>query len=542
MKNSVNDRSEIKDFLSRYGFFIISLGYLLIAFALLPDYGLGFDSPKNFREGWINLNYLLTGRAALNDQLSLAFQIHGAFFFMIADIFKRILSDGLGWLDPISAQHAFLPVLVFFFINLYYAFLQKKTEPQVAFLTCALLLTIPSFFGHTFNNIKDIPLLVFFSLSILCFYEWHNSGFQRSRYLYGAFFGLGLTLLSKLYAILIPVIWVLWLTVLKLRSYHKKDMTEAELLPSKRLLRRENILRGLIGFALVLALAALFFMPAFYSIEEKMIFLKIKSRVAKKLMTHGNQGWSFYPWIQVFYIMPILTLATAVLGVIKTLLQKSLNTLSALMLTWFFTVMFAACTPFFPVYHGIRLFMVFLVPFSFFSATGVTFTVEFLGKTSPIKKTWGTWLLGILLVAFQIAGITQTHPYETTFFNCLAGGLKGAQEKNVPDAADYWLISYREAVRWINEKAPQNANLLVPGSDSFLLLEYYPLRKDVRFDLVRAATLPKNSFLMIASGEGPWVNVTPVMKACIQKEMSRMMKVHEIQRQGGNILTIYYKP
>ena len=527
----------IKKFVERYGFLIFSLCFLAFAFWLLPDYGLGFDSPKNFNEGRINLNYLLTGDTPLQDQRILPYQIHGAFFFMVSDLFKRILSDSLGWLDPVSAQHAFLPVLVFFFMNLFYAFLRKRTDPRTAFLTCALLLTTPPFWGHLFNNIKDIPLFVFFSLSLFSFYEWRASGFQRSRYLYGTFLALGLTLLSKLYALLIPILLALWLVFPKLLPSRR-----TEPLPTGKLWTRQNLLHGLMGASLVLALLALFFMPAFFPITEKMIFWRIKVREAKRLMENGTQGWSFYPWIQVFYIMPVLTLAMAVLGMIKTLLQKSLSALSTLMLTWFLTVMFVACTPLFPVYHGIRLFMVILVPFCFFAVMGVTGAAELLGKITSLKKTWGIWLLGVLLIAFQIAGIAQTHPYETTFFNRLAGGLKGAQEKHIPDAADYWLTSYREAVRWINRNAPPNAFLWVPGHDSFYMIRFYTFRKDLQYNFVRQTPLPGNSFLIIHPGEACWVDIAPDMRKNIEGELSRMTKTHEIRRQDGEILAIYYKP
>ena len=533
------DRSSLRNLLSRYGFFILSLVYLLIAFKLLPDYGLGFDSPKNFDEGRVNLNYLLTGNTSVHDQISLTYQIHGAFFFMVADLFKRVLSDGLGWLDPVSARHAFLPILIVFFMNFYYTFLKKRTGAWIAGLACVLLLTTPVFFGHTFNNIKDIPLVVCFSLSIFCFYEWRASDFQKLRYFYGFFLAFGLSFLSKFYAILIPVLLILWLALLKelpIRGLGQE--------PSRAggLWTRKNLFHGLLGLALVLLLVVLFFMPAFYPIKEKALFWQLKVLSAKRLMQHGTQGWSFYPWIQVFFIMPVLTLAMAALGMIKTFLEKPLSALSALMLAWFFTVMFAACTPLFPVYHGIRLFMVFLVPFCFFSATGVAFGADLLGKASPLKKTLGILLLGGSLIAFQVIGIVQTHPYETTFYNRLAGGLKGAQEKNVPDAADYWLSSYREAVQWVNEKAPPNAYLLVPGPDSYLLLKYYPIRKDILFDMIRSPILPAKSFLLIASGQASWVNVPPDKQESILKEMGRMMKAHEIRRQNGNILTIYYKP
>lgn len=537
MKEPYNVPNGFKDFLRRYGFLIFSAGYLLLAFRLLPDFGLGFDSPKNFEEGRINLDYLLTGRTLPQDQILITYQVHGAFFFMVADLFKRILSDHLGWLAPLPARHAFLPILVFLFVNAYFAFLKKRTGAWTASLTCLLLLTVPPFFGHAFYNIKDIPLLVCFSISVLFFYEWRQSGFRKLFYLYGFFLAAGLTLLSKFYALLIPVILVLWLFVLK-----QVPGCEGSLGPSSAggLRTRKNLYHASIGIALAAILVLFFFMPAIYSIEDKMIFLSIKAKIIKNLVRQ-TQGWSLFPWIQLACTLPILTQAAAFLGMVRSFLKRSPDALRMLMLVWFFTVILTACTPLFPVYNGIRLFMVFLVPFCFFAAEGAVFASELLGRLSPLRNNWGAGILGILLIAFQIGGIIETHPYESTFFNRLAGGLRGAQEKNIPDASDYWLTSYREAVQWINRKAPPNANLLVPGPDSRLLLRYYPTRKDIPVDMVQSAQIPGNSFLLVAPGEASWVNVPRDHQRAIMNAIPGMIKAHEIRRQNGTILTIYYK-
>jgi len=541
MEHPTDIFKKIKNFTDRYGFPIFSLGFLLLGFKLLPDYGLGFDSPKNFEEGLINLNYLLTGHAALKDQFSLAFQIHGAFFFMISEIFTRIFCNGLGWLDPLSARHAIAPVLIFIFTNIYYSFLRKRTGATTAFLACTILLTFPVFFGNTFINIKDVPLFVCFSLAVLSFYEWRDSGFQRSRYLYGFFLALGLALLSKLYAVMLFAVLALWLATLQWQSRSKKGATSSETPNLKQLWSRRNIYHSLAGCTMVLVLIALFFMPAVYSVEDKIIFFRIKGRVVDKLVTYGNQGWSLYPWIQVLFVTPVLTLVMATFGMMETLLEKSRTAFSLLMLSWFFLVMFTACTPLFPVYHGIRLFMVVLIPLCFFTAVGIMGAAELVGKIVPIKKTWGIWFLGALLIAFQIAGIVQTHPYETTFFNGLAGGLRGAQKKRIPDSGDYWLTGYCEAMRWLNKNVPSGADLLVPSNDDLRLIRYYPLRNDLYLNRITQTPLPRNSFLILEPGETCWVNVPKILRKKIEAEVSSMKKVHEIRRQGGEILTIYYK-
>ncbi len=44
------------------------------------------------------------------------------------------------------------------------------------------------------------------------------------------------------------------------------------------------------------------------------------------------------------------------------------------------------------------------------------------------------------------------HPFEITYWNSLVGGFPGAREKNLPQASDYWGMSYRQGLEWLNRK------------------------------------------------------------------------------------------
>jgi hypothetical protein len=59
------------------------------------------------------------------------------------------------------------------------------------------------------------------------------------------------------------------------------------------------------------------------------------------------------------------------------------------------------------------------------------------------------WSLAIVFagaLTTQASSIVRLHPYQMTYFNCLAGGVRGAAGQY---ETDYWLTSYKEAIEWI---------------------------------------------------------------------------------------------
>jgi hypothetical protein len=545
--STVSPSEKIRAFLSRYGFLLFSLGYLALALKLLPDYGPVADTFKNLREGQINLDFLLKQEPlSFRDQIMLAQQIHGAFFFMIAEASKRLFSGVLGWFSPLAAPHVFLPFLTVFFLNIYDRFLKTKIGAWNAFVACALLLTYPHFWGYSFNNIKDLPLLFFFSIAIFAFYGWIESGRRKTFYLYAFCIAFGIAVLSKLYAVLALPILALWLVLLKLLpfSFRSEDAPDGPLPPAPPL--RKSLLHLLAGLGIAGLLAAIFFMPAFFSLHDKWGFLNTKPDLMQgDIYSRYARTGNFYTWAQVFFITPCLTLLAAVWGFFRFLSAPLRKPWALLLLVWFVFIMSIFCSPLIPGHSGIRHFMMFLVPFSCFAALGIDQAAGGLERFLKGRKQALRVTLGLLVIAAQIWGLAETHPYESTFFNAFAGGLKGAQEKKIAWARDFWLTSYLEATSWINKNAPGNAVLFTSEKNGNNIAAYYPLRPDIRPSRYYAKDLPlpANSILFLSYKDRPEFYVSPVLgREDVEKETPPMKKVYDIKRQGGEILAIYYQP
>lgn len=80
----------------------------------------------------------------------------------------------------------------------------------------------------------------------------------------------------------------------------------------------------------------------------------------------------------------------------------------------------------------------------------------------------------ILLLFFLIFPIIHYHPYQTSYFNPLIGGIKGAEGKF---DIDFWGTPQKEAAEWLNIHAAKDSTVYIVMGQS--TAAYY-LRDDLR--------------------------------------------------------------
>lgn len=512
-----------------------AVAFLLVSVFILEDYGPNIDSQKNFLEGENNLTYLISGRA---DPAISRDQMHGALTFMLADASRRILSGGLNLLDPISARHVIGPLLTAGFIPALLWFVKRHWDLPTALVTVAALVTFPEFLGHTFNNLKDIPLLIFFSLAIMCFAEWTSTG--RRRYLYGHFIFLGAALSIKLYALLVPIILLAWkgTTWMSASERDHGRRREGSALP-----------HHLLGALITLSIVLILYMPSFWALDSKLEFLKGWMFEAKSIGVRPQGAWDHYSLQQVIYRTPLPMLIVAGLGLVTTFLSGKWTPMNRLLLLWLLFPVFIPCLPYlFPYHNGMRLFLVFLVPFSIFSGQGVTWLAGTVSRQFNLPGHGGAVLLAGfgLVLGGNLWALMSTHPYQTTYFNLLAGGLKGAQEKGIRWSCDYWLNSYKEAGRWLETHAARNANVITvyysgtPSKYNTGLMRFSLVRDDLpvmRLPRMPDPTItPRNSYVVFVP-----FHYLQRQRNAFDKHAGFQV-VFRITRQEGEILTVYYKP
>ena len=115
-----------------------------------------------------------------------------------------IFYQKLHLLDLISAHHIIIPILTAVFLYILFRFVKRYWGSFAGLVSVLTLITYPRFFGHSFNNIKDVPLIIFSSIAIMHFTEWFLK--HKIRYLYYGFIFLGFALAIRADAILVLVI------------------------------------------------------------------------------------------------------------------------------------------------------------------------------------------------------------------------------------------------------------------------------------------------------------------------------------------------
>jgi len=167
------------------------------------------------------------------------------------------------------------------------------------------------------------------------------------------------------------------------------------------------------------------------------------------------------------------------------------------------------------LYDGMRHFIFVLPPVAVLAGVGASqFAV--LGISRWIRLAAGGAVgAGLVAVLFEM---WQLHPYQTVYFNhAIAGGLSGARGRH---ETEYWGSSYREATEWVvSNYHPSGMNRIVVKNCSTDFLSAYFL------DPTRNALLTNG-----APGEAPDLLLATERWNCHQQPSGTLL--HTITREG----------
>ena len=433
--------------------------------------------------------------------------------------------------------------------------------PRAAFLAVLFLLLTPRYFGHSFNNPKDLPFAVLQIVALYYLFRIYKEAPHVSWKLWVAFaLCLGSALAVRIGAVLLGVYAVLLLCLPPGRMLLGAGGVSALTRPWFAF-----FVRG--GLAAVLAFA---WMLLFWPYAQLSPFtaplesLELMSRFPWDRVTFfngkeylaGTLPWYYIPaWIFMtlpeFYFCALLAGLLIARNRIRTMRLETAAPLVVLA-AFVFVPLLLSIVLGSVLYDGMRHFLFVLPAFAVLSALALDrFWSEWSGLR--LKRVMAGIVAGFCALAAY--DTVDLHPFQTVYFNrVIAGGLPYAAQRF---ETDYWGNGYRSAAEWIeaNYKDPTPEDpVRILSCDAFLPLEYHfneaNFARDER-ELVRRYMLldrsPLSKFLFrdlespYRMYEFDWISrpdlfITTTRFHCHRRVRGRV--IHTIDRKGVPLVYI----
>jgi hypothetical protein len=368
---------------------------------------------------------------------------------------------------------------------------------EYAWFGALTLLFFPIFWGHSFFNPKDPPFAALFTLTTLLgaylinFYTNSNEpikiGKNRAT-LYTVLYGILIGLLSGIRIGGFLVLFFILATYLILRlgkGYHRQDIFNFG--------------------GLYLLLCVTWFIvnticyPAFWSNPIGGFFETLDYLSQHRLQIQVLFDGKFIPiqhlprnYLPTWFFMsiPLIFHLGFVVGtsLIVARYSKLSNLQRACVVLVLFQVVFlplVAIVKHSPVYDGMRHFLFILPGMAVLSATAFIWIFQKLDKKS-LKIIAATFIAVVYsAIAFEMVAL---HPYDYIYVNRVSGGLEKVRDRY---DTEYWGLSLREGMEWINENAKPSSTVLVGGFIYSAQLFAEPSMKVIGYNESRAAATPK---------------------------------------------------
>ena len=479
---------------------MLLLGFVLIL-ATYRDYGSNWDEAVQSRYGELAVSYFGSG---LTDTRCNRFQdlrFYGPLVEMIPALLYGDAKTG-----TYELRHLIIPFFGLATLPAVFWFASLAQIPGLPLLAVLALATMPRFYGDWFNNSKDIPFACLLAWSMLALAAlWRTGRVTPWRVLAcGLAFGLTLDVRPGGFPLLAMFFAAAALLPFATARGGRHGANQPSLTTA-----------GLWGLGVFAIAWVLMVLPWPWAHENPLAHPIEAMRVAASftssypvlfdgtVMSSAAVPRYYLPKYLLITTPPLvllLSLVGVVTGLIRARRAVADSFLFLLTLLWLAIplTLFVVMRP--NVYDGIRHFLFVLPAIAILSAYGGTWLCERLaGSRRVVALT-----LCAALLLLPIKDMVVLHPYQTTYFNGLVGGVAGADGKY---DTEYWLTSYREAIAWVNEQAarrPGEATTVAVAGDGYITpwVTYYA-HPDVHARIVAtppaSPTLPDGVDYYIAS-------------------------------------------
>ena len=517
-----------------YGLFLC-LGLVIVTTFL--DYGLTYDEEVAKWYGRFILRWYST---FFQDRSALGYydlHLYGGFFEAISQLAVSICRKILP-LDVYETRHLVNALFGFLAVCGAYNLGRHLSGPAAGFFSGLFLTLTPGFYGHLFNNSKDIPFAALFSLALFCIFRTYNRLPAVSyRPVLETGLAIGLALGVRVGGIILlgylALLWIGWLSV----QWMMGRYSERQLLVIGVRLARPFILIVIVAWTVMLMwwpwaqVAPLrnpyLAMKATANFDWPMtVFFNGRFVPGTELPRSYLPTWLMISLPEFYFIVLLLGCLVAIQFLTRAkkepLRPERLIKIGLLLFTIAFPIVTALILhP--TMYDGMRQFL-FVLP-SLTALAGISLAGFLQLQINRFIKV-GAVVLVMLSIGATVLDMMQLHPYEYVYFNRLfAGGESSAAQRF---ETDYWGSSYREGAEWVikNYRPDSGQAIRVANCEVPFLISYY---------LEKTEEL-RRRFVVVPVNANPDIYLAITRWQCDKLIEGKLL--HTVQRKGIPLLYI----
>ena len=425
---------------------------LAIILATFYDYGITWDEPLQDEYGDLVVEYY---RSRLGDEPdNRALDFHNLYLYGGAFDSLVALARKVSPFPRFETRHFINALIGLLGIVGCWRLTRSVSGASAAFWATVLLVVTPRFYGHMFNNPKDIPFAVGYVWSV---YYLVIASRQLPKVTIATAAKLavviGLTMGVRVGGLILLLYWGAILVAFGLYRLVDRERRQT-LLPDSGHLTMTFLQVAAPAYLIMLAAWPWAQLSPFRN-PLKALERISRFRWNRPVLFDGfefkarNLPASYYThYFSIALPEILLVLLPLAVAVALVVVARRRATLDPIKVTALAIVAFAAVYPLIHVasvkavvYDGIRHLLFVLPPLACLAGTTLAWLIRGSGSKSGRFQTLLLLALGIYL-AFQASVMIRLHPYQTVYFNSFVGGLPGAAGRY---ETDYWGNSYREA-------------------------------------------------------------------------------------------------
>ncbi len=366
--------------------------------------------------------------------------VHPPLAKVLSGLSLQFLFSSRGYLAALRMSSAILFTLL---VVVMFIWVRSEFGLVAGLASSVSLILMPRFFGHAHLGTLDLPLAFFYFLAVVLFARALKRGTNFR--LLGRIFavlpcgiGLGLALLTKINAVFLPLVLWPWAII-----YYRKKA----LLP---------IISSAIIGPLIFILGwpwlwhqTLFRTYAYFADKASRVPIAVFYLAA--VFKEHPAPWH-YPLVMTSLTIPFGLLCAMVLGVVLCARGVKKSAAKGLLISNALLLLAVASLPFVPKYDGVRLFLPLFPFLAIFCGLAIGWIWEKMkARGVAVRRLVAVGI--IIFFATQAWGLIHIAPFWLSYYNLLAGGLKGGYEKGLE--ATYWGDSIdREVFDFLETQEP----------------------------------------------------------------------------------------